>query len=397
MLYVRADGSAETGAGHMMRCLTVADEIPDRREVCFLCGDNASAAFAVDRGYGAQVLSARPFSAEEAEEICRFIRNRAALAQGGDCLVQGSDFPVHGGGFRARPVLLADSYLIMPAYVEALSGCCDVALFDDMAEEPFFAARWVVNYNFFADRERYMRLYGGRTETAFLTGAAYIPLRPQFRACRLPNPPDDVSENGSGGGTENRPESGQESRPESGPRRILITAGGGDHRNIAGAILERLMREEKLRETELHVVCGAFHPDLEKLQHLARQRDMIYIHQNVRDMAGLMARCGAAVTAGGTTVYELCAVGVPLIAFSYADNQEALVRYVGEHGLGIDAGEYRAGSREVLRRIRDGVLRLLEEPQEAKRLRQAAVERVDGCGAGRIAGAIYGIKRGYGI
>lgn len=353
MLYVRADGSAKTGAGHLMRCLTVADEASDRSEVCFLCGDDDSASFAAGRGYKTRVLSAAPFSEEEAGEICRLVR---------------------GGSPRVRPVLLADSYLITRAYVEELSLCCDVALMDDMAAEPFYGARWLINYNFFADRDRYVRLYGDKAAPVFLAGADYIPLRPQFREYRR---------NGC--------------ETESGPKRILITAGGGDHQNITGAIVECLMGEEKLKETEFHVVCGAFHPDLEAVQHLARMRDMIYVHQNVRDMARLMARCSAAVTAGGTTVYELCAVGVPFVAFSYADNQEELVRYVGEHGVGIDAGDYRTDSREVLGRIRDGILCLLGRRQEAERFQRAAMERVDGLGARRIIEAVYGMQRGYQI
>ena len=47
MYYFRADGSAKTGAGHLMRCLTVALELQKLTEhpeqVCFLCADEASA------------------------------------------------------------------------------------------------------------------------------------------------------------------------------------------------------------------------------------------------------------------------------------------------------------------------------------------------------------------
>ena len=47
MYYFRADGSAKTGAGHLMRCLTVALELQKLTEhpeqVCFLCADEDSA------------------------------------------------------------------------------------------------------------------------------------------------------------------------------------------------------------------------------------------------------------------------------------------------------------------------------------------------------------------
>ena len=45
MYYFRADGSAVTGAGHLMRCLTVAQELQKRiehpEELCFLCAEQA--------------------------------------------------------------------------------------------------------------------------------------------------------------------------------------------------------------------------------------------------------------------------------------------------------------------------------------------------------------------
>ena len=49
--YFRADGNAATGAGHLMRCLTIADALqalpgPDPADICFLCADEASGALA---------------------------------------------------------------------------------------------------------------------------------------------------------------------------------------------------------------------------------------------------------------------------------------------------------------------------------------------------------------
>ena len=47
MYFFRADGSAAAGAGHLMRCLTVAQElqklIAHPEEVWFLCAEEASA------------------------------------------------------------------------------------------------------------------------------------------------------------------------------------------------------------------------------------------------------------------------------------------------------------------------------------------------------------------
>lgn len=39
------------------------------------------------------------------------------------------------------------------------------------------------------------------------------------------------------------------------------------------------------------------------------------LHSDVKDMAGLMRTCQLAVTAGGTTIYELSVLGVPFVCF----------------------------------------------------------------------------------
>ena len=59
MYYFRADGNAVTGAGHLMRCLTIAEELKklsEADEICFLCADEASAELVTQRGFSVRIL-----------------------------------------------------------------------------------------------------------------------------------------------------------------------------------------------------------------------------------------------------------------------------------------------------------------------------------------------------
>ena len=47
-----------------------------------------------------------------------------------------------------------------------------------------------------------------------------------------------------------------------------------------------------------------------------------------------------AVTAGGSTMYELSALGVPMVCFSFVDNQERIVEGFVERGLVGFGGNY---------------------------------------------------------
>mgnify|MGYP002226996556 CR=1 FL=1 len=45
------------------------------------------------------------------------------------------------------------------------------------------------------------------------------------------------------------------------------------------------------------------------------------LYEHVAQMAELMQRCDLAVSAAGTTLFELCSAGTPAVSFTMADNQ----------------------------------------------------------------------------
>ena len=99
-----------------------------------------------------------------------------------------------------------------------------------------------------------------------------------------------------------------------------------------------------------------------------------------------MSRACMAVTAGGTTLYELCAMGVPTVSYSMADNQIPNVQKFHEMQLIDYTGDIR--NTDVAGHISG----LLEKYQEDMSLRQERSQRmqelVDGKGAARIADGI---------
>ena len=105
-------------------------------------------------------------------------------------------------------------------------------------------------------------------------------------------------------------------------------------------------------------------------------------------MAALMRCCDIAVSAGGTTVSELFACGVPVIAFSMADNQQG-VKNLANHRLLCYAGDTRNGMDELM----DRILGIMQELNEDYRTRcQMAKDShgvVEGLGAKRIAEVPY--------
>lgn len=343
MLFIRADGNARIGTGHLMRCLTIAEKI--KMQVLFLCADDLSAEFVRGRGHKNFVLGEEPFSTAELKKMTAFLEARS---KEGDCL-------------------LIDSYLATPDYVKVLSSHIKTAYMDDIGRE-IYPADIVINYNAFADKAAYEARYhwGGMKKPCLLVGSDYIPVRETFKNKNYPVKKETES--------------------------LLLTTGGGDAENLAGGILQTLLREPVLAGLQFHVVSGAFNPHFDALFRLAQTWENVRLHKNVEDMASLMASCDIAVTAGGSTVYELCALGVPFVCFSYAENQDALITFVAEQNIALSAGRLKDSNAKDRKELEHKICCLTAELaiswESRKMYSRRERELVDGSGALRLAEAL---------
>ncbi|MBQ2802390.1 MAG: UDP-2,4-diacetamido-2,4,6-trideoxy-beta-L-altropyranose hydrolase [Lachnospiraceae bacterium] len=339
MYIVRADGNARIGAGHLMRCLTIAEAMVrlsvDKKEIIFVCADEFSAELARGYGFEAKVLGSDYQKPEE--ELPRW--EALLLTQAGN-------------------TILVDSYYVTEEYLKQLRRFGRVFLMDDL-QECSFPVDGVINYNAFADKAVYQKLYQ-QTKAKCYVGSSYVPIRPQFLQ-RTYQVKEKV-------------------------RHIMITTGGGDQNNIAGAILQCIYQENK----EYHLVVGKYNPHKNTLEEWAATHKGVHIYYDVKDMAGLMARCDLAITAGGTTIYELAAIGVPLICFSYAKNQEALTEYIGSKNIAGYAGAYHSEQEATLEKLKC----LVQEFNSSKEKRQCChvkeKQLIDGLGAERLAKVLMG-------
>ena len=95
------------------------------------------------------------------------------------------------------------------------------------------------------------------------------------------------------------------------------------------------------------------------------------------DMAAVLARCDLALSAGGTTSYELCRMGVPSLLFAVADNQQPVV-----DALVAVGAAWRAPHDED--ELVADVRRLAADADERRRLAKTASALVDGRGSRRV-------------
>ena len=361
LVYFRTDGNSHIATGHLVRCLSIADACFSLgMKVCFLVSDQESKAllqsFDPACRFPVRILETAVYDDPERElpELLSILSDSTSIpgfsADSFDTNVTLDDV-----------IFFLDSYYVTEHYLSAVRAVAKVAYLDDLQLFDY-PVDLLINYDVIPESRSatYQAAYQNAART--LLGASYTPLRAQFTNLQ-PYCRDRVSN-------------------------ILVTTGGSDPYHFCLRLIAAFRENSFLHLCQLHVVVGRLNEDKDKLYKLADELPFLQLHENVSDMASLMTSCDLAVSAAGTTLYELCAAGVPSIGFCLADNQLTAAKTFEEAGIIPCAGDIRCNCDEVLVKIMNFVTDMLENFQ--KRLTAQATMRqlVDGKGAMRIAKAL---------
>lgn len=347
MIIFRADGNAKLGTGHVMRCLSIADALSEKKiESVFICSDHEMDGIISERGYRSVVLDT-DYTKPEDE----------------------TDKLMNLPEFRDATGMVVDSYFVTPKYFITIGDKIKTIYIDDYFSP--MPATGIINYNIYADRSGYENMRNDRGSTAFrghlqtvpelILGPEYAPLRREFRD----TPPIRIKEKA---------------------KKVLILSGGSDPAHVAPA-LAREVAERGDESMEYHFVLGTLTDSAKQLKEYETKCPGIITHIGVKDMQALMRDCDMALTAAGSTMYELCACGVPSVNFSVADNQrlgaEAFLNKNIMLSLGM-VNDTKEFAKEALLQVLD----LAENPEKRRVMSASAKRLVDGRGAGRIAGKL---------
>ncbi len=334
-LFIRADASPAIGTGHVMRMLALAQAWRRRtgQSPTFLSRPLPAALKArlMAAGCGVCELDA------PADDPAACVATVAALAAAG-----------------APGWVIADGYHYGPAFQTAVRATgWSLALMDDNGENGAYDCAVVVNQNLHATPALYPQ---GGPATRLLLGSRFALLREEF--ARLRDLPRSFSPRAT---------------------RVLVTLGGSDPAQLTPRVVEALRNTG----AELRVVMGGANPQAAMLaERIAPPSKLL---RDVQDMTELMAWAEMAVTAGGSTCWELCLAGVPFIAIETADNQHALVGALVAAGAAIDGGTAATADLPVLAaRVTD----LMQDPAVRQTQAEAARALVDGWGAERVAAVL---------
>jgi UDP-2,4-diacetamido-2,4,6-trideoxy-beta-L-altropyranose hydrolase len=257
--------------------------------------------------------------------------------------------------------IVVDHYQAQPGYLSRLKGAGVLAVIDDIADRDFVSADWVLNQNLAAHGLQYRT----RPECEKLFGPEFALLRPEFAAAR-----QKLSRKFSAD-----------------DRRLLVTLGGGDNSQAALVILEALEDVKPVLQVRCVVNRCTSQSALESLT--VRSRHKIEFPPEADEMWNHMSWADLSINAGGTTCWELCCLGVPMLVIATAQNQESNVRALERHGYAKNLGKENTGTR--LAATADQVQQLLGNPERRSAMARRAQSLVDGLGAKRAAKSLYSL------
>ncbi len=251
-------------------------------------------------------------------------------------------------------VVVVDSYLIHDEYLSALrSAGLFVVAVDDLNEYPF-PCQMVVSMGPHAPDAGYRSSTG---DTGFLLGPQWAILRPEYWETPLPQMRDSVAN-------------------------IVVTSGGADPGGCLPSWLRLIDRIDQ--PFSVTAVVGPFFTNGDDVHATAADcLHTVRVIQSPSLMRPLLARADIVLTAGGQTIYEAAALGIPAVAVEIALNQGPQLEAFERLGAMRVAG--RAGDAQTDEDIVRHVTELVRDGAVRRRLSEAALGVVNRAGALRVA------------
>jgi len=339
-LLLRVDAWPQMGTGHVMRCLAMASawRAAGRDAVFVSHGTIAGLRTRMAECGRLIALDSPAASPAEAQPLLAKLADEARAQQG-----QSSWLLLDGYHFDASWQPLARQLGLR------------LLVIDDHAAWSSYEADLVLNQNHGAEHLDYTCAESAN----LLLGSRWVLLRPEFG--RWASWRRDVAATA---------------------RRVLITLGGSDPAGAASLALDAL-RNIRADGLQVRLVVGPGSAAAQSLQRQAAELPAsVQILTDVADMAGQMAWADVAVSAAGTTCWELAFMQLPSLLVVVADNQRRAAQNTSQSGAAENLGPVEQLSPD---RLAESLHQLMHDGPRRASMAQAGRQLVDGRGAERVA------------
>jgi len=357
---IRTDASSQIGTGHVMRCLTLADELRQKgADILFICRELSGNIVNIikEKGYSVSLLSLTDNQQSQNTGVETHSHENwlgASWEQDAEetyqVLIKLSNIDW----------LVVDHYAIEERWELRQKDVVDkILVIDDLADRKH-SCDVLLDQNYYECIEsRYIELVPEKCLQ--LLGPEYALLRKEFREVR------------------------QRIREHDGSiHKVFIFFGGVDLSNMTGRVLEAIIEMNSVDDFSIDVVIGSTNPHRENIEFICNSSEKFFLHIQIENMARMMADADLCIGSGGTITWERCCLGLPAIAWPVAENQKELLKDCAKAGLVYAPDSDNPTTEEIANHISA----LLQNSLLCTHIAHLAKSAIDGRGAIRVANAI---------
>lgn len=337
----RVDSGVNIGTGHLTRCITLAKALRKRAKIncMFICRPHLGnvSSMVLEHDFTLLMLP---------KTFCSVVQNDCKSWLGASQIEDAAQSSVvlKKNKIENIDLLIFDHYAINYEWQDYFSTLTSkILVIDDLADRRH-ECDFLLDQNFaFNYKRRYDTLVPDKCKK-FL-GVSYCLLKDDFFTIRKSVKPRHNTDN------------------------LLVFFGGIDKDNCTERLLVSLAGHLAQFKC-IDVVVGIKNPNKCEIERICFKYENCFYHEQISNMAELIARADFSIGACGATTGERIFLGLPTIVFSVADNQVQVsqflhetesVHYVGAHTLisfktvQLAINEY-LGSREKIARISSKLL-----------------------------------------
>lgn len=358
----RADASLQIGTGHVMRCLTLAEELRRQGHQClFICRNH--------EGHLADLITQKGFELhllQSPERLETLAKNVIAPAHANWLSV-----PWQTDANQAHEVLsrynadwlIVDHYALDASWERQLAEVVgQIMVIDDLADREheceLLLDQSVLDLCF---KRRYQAKVN--ESCRLLLGPKFALLSHEYAVLANTLPSRDGS-----------------------IARILIFVGGSDPFHLTELYLKVLARQE-FSHLFVDVVIGKNYPSPAVMQQLVKKRANTQLYSGLTSLATLMVRADLMLGAGGTTNWERMCLGLNAIVTSVARNQDVINQNLTDQHLIMFLGKVENVTTNA---ITEAVQSVISDPESNRKCSNAMRKIVDGFGAQYVSQVLIG-------
>lgn len=352
----RVDASINIGIGHVMRCMTLAEELRNQNaDILFICRDlNGNIVQSItNRGFAVKILDkpTEDLNVSNASNHSKWLQV-PQIQDANECITIINDF--------SPDWLVVDHYSINNIWEEKLRPLVGkILVIDDLCDRRH-VCDILLDQTYGVLPINYASLVPNECKT--FTGAKYALLRSEFYLTRTK-------------ALEKRKKHYKISN-------ILISLGGIDKDNISLLCLKACEHLGPKNTLKINLIIGSQNPNIEKLNDYILHSELnITTHIDTESIAELMYKADLAIGAGGTTAWERCALALPTLIISLAENQSQIINNLAKINAVVNIGS----SKDItVKKISDALNNVIENPSLLKEMQLRSSDVCDAEGTKRI-------------